>query len=101
MQGKQRVLIEYGVADMETAQQEKEFIYGRNRLNVAITRAKSKSIVFLSRELLQGSPAILSSDEAALGLRYMQRLEAWTAEGEKQCFVLENDQRLTIFRRGH
>ena len=44
MQGQQSwvVIVSYGVSDTETALQEADFIYGLNRLNVAITRAQAK-----------------------------------------------------------
>ena len=49
MQGQEAdaVIVSYGVSDPEFALQEAEFIYGLNRLNVAITRARSKCIVCL------------------------------------------------------
>jgi DNA replication ATP-dependent helicase Dna2 len=100
MQGQQSevVLISYGVADIEKAENEAEFIYNRNRLNVSITRAKSKSIVMLSRQLLTGSAQLLDSEDASLGLLYMQKLEDWCQRGEKMNIEYEGKQ-LTIFRR--
>jgi len=55
MQGQEceAVIVSYGVSDVEYAMNEKEFIYSLNRLNVAITRARSKTIVFLPRPLLE------------------------------------------------
>ena len=49
MQGQEAdaVLVSYGVSDPEFAMQEAEFIYSLNRLNVAITRARAKCVVFL------------------------------------------------------
>jgi AAA domain-containing protein len=51
MQGQEceAVIVSYGVSDVGYAMNEKEFIYSLNRLNVAITRARSKTIVFLPR----------------------------------------------------
>ena len=43
----------------EFALREAEFIYGLNRLNVALTRARSKSVVCLPRPLLEASPQVL------------------------------------------
>jgi hypothetical protein len=76
MQGQEAeaVIVSYGVADPEYALQEAEFIYSLNRLNVAVTRARSKSIVCLPAPLLQGSPAVLDVPEAAAGLAYMREL---------------------------
>ena len=53
------VLVSYGVSDPEFAQKEAEFIYGLNRLNVAITRARSKTILCLPRPLLDATPQVL------------------------------------------
>lgn len=54
MQGQEAdvVIVSYGVTDSQIAFKEKDFIYNRNRLNVSITRARSKLIVLLSKELL-------------------------------------------------
>ena len=54
MQGQEAdvVIVSYGVTDPQIAFKEKEFIYNRNRLNVSTTRARSKLIVLLSKELL-------------------------------------------------
>jgi DNA replication ATP-dependent helicase Dna2 len=76
MQGQEAdaVLVSYGVADQEFALQEAEFIYGLNRLNVAITRARTKSIVCLPRPLLDASAQVLENERAAQGLAFMRRL---------------------------
>ncbi|MAA79563.1 MAG: hypothetical protein CL916_09910 [Deltaproteobacteria bacterium] len=100
MQGQEAevVLISYGIADIEQAELESEFIYNRNRLNVSITRAKSKSIVLLSRQLLRGSAQVLNSDDASIGLDYMQKLEAWCRDGETFRSAY-NGKSLTVHRR--
>jgi superfamily I DNA and/or RNA helicase len=61
MQGQQSeaVIVSYGVSDVETALAEAEFIYSLNRLNVSITRAKSKCVLFLPRPLLVPSLDLL------------------------------------------
>ena len=98
MQGQIRdCLISYGIL-IQATELESEFIYNRNRLNVSITRAKSKSIVLLSRQLLRGSAQVLNSDDASIGLDYMQKLETWCREGETFNTVY-NDKHLTIHRR--
>lgn len=58
IQGKERdvVLLSYCVADPEFAVAEAEFIFSPERLNVAITRARSKLIVLVSRRLLAAIP---------------------------------------------
>lgn len=59
IQGKERdaVVLSYAVADAEFALAEAEFIFASERLNVAITRARSKLIVLISRRLLEATPA--------------------------------------------
>lgn len=89
MQGQESdaVIVSYGVADPEYAALEAEFIYGRNRLNVAITRARSKCVVLLSQSLLTASPGVLDVPEAAEGLAFMRGLAQ---------LVLDNGERLEI-----
>lgn len=70
------VLVSYGVADVETALQQKEFIYSLNRLNVAITRARMKTVVFLSRSLLEPPLQALDQEDVANGIAFMQGLAA-------------------------
>lgn len=70
------VIISYGVSDLEFILAEQNFIYNLNRLNVSITRAQSKLILFLSRPLLDGDPSLLNHETALAGLSYMQRIEA-------------------------
>ena len=58
IQGKERdaVIMSYCVADAEFAVAEADFIFAPERLNVAITRAKTKLIVLVSRRLLVAVP---------------------------------------------
>jgi hypothetical protein len=107
MQGQQSwvVIVSYGVSDTETALQEAEFIYGRNRLNVAITRAQAKCLVFLPRPLLEPSLELLRNDKAAQGLGFMQALIDYCAQGQEQEFRLASFQqsataRLRVLRVG-
>jgi hypothetical protein len=89
MQGQEAdaVVVSYGVADPELALREAEFIYGLNRLNVAITRARSKCIVCLPRPLLDASPQVLDVESAAAGLAFMRRLVQCVKEaGEELAF---------------
>jgi superfamily I DNA and/or RNA helicase len=78
MQGQEAdaVVVSYGVADPEFALREAEFIYGLNRLNVAATRARCKTVVCLPRPLLEASPQVLDVEAAAAGLGFMRRLVA-------------------------
>jgi hypothetical protein len=59
IQGKERdaVVLSYCVADPEFALAEAEFIFAPERLNVAVTRARTKLIVLISRRLLDAVPS--------------------------------------------
>lgn len=92
IQGGERdaVIVSYGVSDAETAMAEATFIYSRNRLNVSITRAKKKCIVFLPRPLLHPSYAVLENEDAADGLRFMLGLQEFLERyGEARQFTVE------------
>jgi hypothetical protein len=76
MQGKtcEVVIVSYGVADADVAMSEDEFIYDRNRLNVALSRARSKAILIVSRPLLDPPPAILDRWRAVRGFAYLREI---------------------------
>jgi hypothetical protein len=101
MQGQEAdaVLISYGVADPEFALREAEFIYGLNRLNVAITRARTKTVVCLPKPLLDATPQVLDRDSAAAGLAFMRRLVA-TAEGGEELVFEGEDVEARVLRVG-
>ncbi len=87
MQGQQcdAVIVSYGVSDGETALSEASFLYSRNRLNVSLTRAKSKCVVFLPQPLLEPSFDLLSNEDAASGLAHMLALHSYCREhGEER-----------------
>ncbi|MGE0085994.1 MAG: AAA domain-containing protein [Desulfococcaceae bacterium] len=91
MQGQQceNVIVSYGVSDAETALSEAEFIYSLNRLNVSVTRAKAKCIVFISRPLLEPCFDLLQNEAAVKGLGYMLALADFcTRFGEEKDFDL-------------
>lgn len=101
MQGQecQAVIVSYGVADGETALREATFIYSRNRLNVSVTRARSKCVVFLPRPLLEPSFDLLSAEDAALGLAHMHELLAFCRRhGEERSFEVGSAGRMTAIR---
>ncbi|MDD3042330.1 MAG: AAA domain-containing protein [Methanosarcinaceae archaeon] len=84
------VIVSYGVSDTDTAMNEAEFIYSLNRLNVSITRAKAKCIVFLPRPLLEPGLELIQNKKAADGLNHMLNLVEFCREnGEKRDFELE------------
>jgi superfamily I DNA and/or RNA helicase len=69
---------------------EEEFIYSLNRLNVSITRAKCKCIVFLPRPLLEPPLDILQNKRAAEELNHMFNLvEFCEQNGEEREFEVE------------
>lgn len=82
MQGQesQVVIASYGVSDIETALSEANFIYSRNRLNVTLTRAKAKCIVFLSRPLMEQTYELLINKEAMEGMNHMINLRRFCAQ---------------------
>jgi hypothetical protein len=93
MQGQEAdaVIVSYGVADPEFALREAEFIYGLHRLNVAVTRARVKTVVCLPRPLLEASPQVLDVEAAATGLAFMRQLVA-AAERAGDELVFEGDE---------
>jgi superfamily I DNA and/or RNA helicase len=100
-QGQERdaVVISYGVSDVEYALGEREFIYSLNRLNVAVTRARAKSIVFLSRRLLEPPIQALDHDDVADGVAFMQGLAHFCeTHGPEAVELLAGGERLTIVR---
>ena len=95
MQGQQSevVLVSYGVGDVETALSEAAFIYSLNRLNVAVTRGRSKCVVCLSRPLLKAPPGVLEDPEALVGLSHMLALvEFAKAHGEVREFAWQEEE---------
>jgi DNA helicase-2/ATP-dependent DNA helicase PcrA len=101
MQGREAdaVIVSYGVSDPEFAAEEAEFIYGLNRLNVAVTRARAKCVVCLPRPLLDAPPQVLDLPEAARGLAFMRELvQAVSRGGEELTFELEDGVRATVYR---
>jgi hypothetical protein len=71
IQGKERdaVILSYVVADAEFALAEADFIFSPERLNVAITRARRKLIVLVSRRLLNAVPSDQDQMDKAERLR--------------------------------
>jgi len=103
MQGQEcdAVIVSYGVADPELAMREGEFIYSLNRLNVSITRARVKSIVFLSRYLLTPTLQVLEDPEAVEPISYMIGLERFAKESKNlKLFPLDNNGKVSIMVYG-
>jgi DNA replication ATP-dependent helicase Dna2 len=85
MQGQEAecVFVSYGVSDAEYAMKEAEFIYIRNRLNVAVTRARTKVVLMVPRPLLDAPPEVLNSDIALKGLDFLRHLYFRAAASER------------------
>jgi len=71
IQGRERdaIIVSYTVSDAEFAQTEGAFLFSPQRLNVMITRAKTKLIAIVSRRLLEVVPSNDEVLEAAQHLR--------------------------------
>lgn len=102
MQGQEcaAVIVSYGVADAEYALQEAAFIYSRNRLNVALTRARAKCIVFLPRPLLEPPLEALEDDTAAAGIACMRALCEFIGADVACSVDLPGGGRLALYRAG-
>jgi DNA replication ATP-dependent helicase Dna2 len=101
MQGQEcdAVIATYGVSDVEYAMNEKEFIYSLNRLNVSITRARAKTIVFLPKPLIEPPIAAFEDDRIAEGIAFMQGLVRFAEQrGERTEYVLERGATLHLMR---
>jgi len=69
------VVVDYGITEVSQIKKEISFIYSRNRLNVAITRAKKKCVVVLSDVLLKTVfGEVFGNMESEVGFDYMQTL---------------------------
>ncbi|MBO4374384.1 MAG: AAA family ATPase [Lachnospiraceae bacterium] len=109
LQGRQReaVIVSYGMTDPEKAELEMEFIYSRNRLNVAMTRGKKKTICFLSDTLLDRNAETLSVDDDIIlkGIDYMTGLlDFMNAEEEdtrtdNRLDLMTGKVRIDVFRK--
>ena len=104
MQGQEcdAVITSYGVSDVEYALGEREFIYSLNRLNVAITRARVKSVVFLPRPLIEPPVPAYEDDRVAEGIAFMQGLVEYAErQGTAMNVALPERGSLTLFRVPH
>lgn len=100
MQGQERdaVVVSYGVSDVETALNEKQFIFSLNRLNVAITRARAKTVLFVPRPLLEPPIQVLDQDDVAEGVSFMQGLVHWCIDQTSPVEVAAGGGRMTVYR---
>jgi len=101
MQGQEAeaVLVSYGVSDPEFAMREAAFIYSRNRLNVAITRARSKAVLFIPRPLLDAPPGVLDVEDAVEGLAFMRQLyDLALTKGQSRVFPWQDGVSAQVLR---
>ena len=91
MQGQtcEAVIVTYGVGDAELAMAEDEFIFDRNRLNVALSRARSKAVLVLSRPLLEPTPQILERESTAKGFAYLRAIVDAAGAGERHAIEVD------------
>lgn len=90
-------IVSYGLSDPEQAASEAEFIYSLNRLNVAITRAQSKMIVFIPKPLFYPLIEVMENEELNEGISYMLNLKKFMEEnGECKKFNLGKDGSVTV-----
>lgn len=50
------ILVSFGIGDPDLVRREERFLFQRQRINVAISRARAKAVLFLSRDLLYHLP---------------------------------------------
>lgn len=102
-QERQTIIVSYGVSDVDQALAEKEFIFSRNRLNVAITRAKKKCIVFLNDAVLSYPPEALEIDDQDVidGLDFVCNFKNYMKSTDDGAFISEEtiDGVISVYRR--
>ena len=82
MQGQQKdlVVVCYGYLDRDALGADLDFVYSRNRLVVALSRARKKVVLLAGAPLLEGaSLEVFERRERRAGLELLQRLEARAA----------------------
>ncbi len=93
------MVVSYGVSDVESAlNYEKQFIFSLNRLNVAITRARAKTVLFVPRPLLEPPIQVLNQDDVAEGVSFMQGLVHWCIYQISPVEVAAGGGRMTVYR---
>jgi hypothetical protein len=81
------VIVDYGLLNSMQVRSELKFIYNRNRLNVAITRAKKKCLVVLSDVLTNGFDAVFQTKEMERGFAFIQDVLEF-AKSKGTCYEL-------------
>ena len=107
LQGQQRdvVIVSYGVTDLESAAGEREFLFNRNRLNVSLTRGKSKTLVLFSEILAKCPPELLGTDDEDIQrgvdyvcglMSFMERTSDDTEISSREFIMEEGGKELTL-----
>ena len=99
LQGQEReaIIVSYGMADLDQMNREAEFIYSKNRLNVALTRAKKKMIVILPDNFADYSLEVLKKNcgkiddhiDFAAGLREYLKLDEDVSINEDEELIMD------------
>jgi hypothetical protein len=67
------ILISFGLGDPDLIQHEEEFLFQKERINVAVTRAKAKVVLFVTRDLgyhLPEDPIVIEASKAIKNFVY-------------------------------
>jgi DNA replication ATP-dependent helicase Dna2 len=95
-QERDAVFVGYGASDVEHALRKKEFIC---RLNLSNTRARSKTIAFMSCTLLAPPIQALDTPQVADGIAYMQGPMHWIERRGETIEMTPDGHRVTVHRR--
>src|SRR5262249_807494 len=67
------ILISFGLGDPDLIQREEEFLFQKERINVAVTRARAKVVLFVTRDLsyhLPEDPIVIEASKAIKNFVY-------------------------------
>jgi DNA replication ATP-dependent helicase Dna2 len=84
MQGNEAdvVIVSYAISDLDLIKDEASFIFNRNRLNVAITRAQQKAILFLSEKLFDVHFLTSLEEEQQENIEFLTGLKGYLQKKE-------------------
>eukprot|EP01130_Rhizamoeba_saxonica_P017769 TRINITY_DN8694_c0_g1_i1.p1 TRINITY_DN8694_c0_g1~~TRINITY_DN8694_c0_g1_i1.p1 ORF type:complete len:1695 (-),score=299.25 TRINITY_DN8694_c0_g1_i1:22-4836(-) len=87
----ENVIVDYGLTNSFAIANEMNFIYSRNRLNVAITRAKHNCIVFIGEPLLEQVHDVFTDPEPEEGYVYLRSLVEYAEEKNSLMEINKSD----------
>jgi superfamily I DNA and/or RNA helicase len=67
------ILVSFGLGDPDLIQHEESFLFQKERINVAVTRARAKVILFVTRDLsfhLPNDPVVIEASKAIKNFVY-------------------------------